>query len=434
MASGEFLRAAVRGAITATVAGYATALLATVTPSSTLLDVLNGSNTVPSQDTCCFTSEVQTSDPTGSLRTLRNSVQSSCHCTNDTINGTSKGTASWKSAYAGSATAEVDGTISHTSREGTTSGYFEWFYTFSTNTEYDLVADCSVDGSGPAGRALSVNVYIDSGTVVCTNAALSASGSVHLTAGTHTLYGKHQLSLDLPAGQTGVAKQRSSITWRFEGCETRPEIPISNNTTGGIVDDFHCDPGDPNNTKNEWDDEQGALFRLTCETDPPATASAFYLRYHPDGTDPFLSAAKCVWASGLNFGNIFTPGDSDNDGIYDCFIRSFWSSREGSSTGEGVPGMEDRCIFKFDVKTKTLTSIHEVFEPTTNRWRRARASEYGGIDQCQLPAGGSGLAPEAADGMSGGGNFCDQNGDDVCDASEDSILVLFPAEVDSVIA
>ena len=50
MASGEFLRAAVRGAITATVAGYATALLATVTPSSTLLDVLNGSNTVPSQD------------------------------------------------------------------------------------------------------------------------------------------------------------------------------------------------------------------------------------------------------------------------------------------------------------------------------------------------------------------------------------------------
>ena len=83
MASGEFLRAAVRGAITATVAGYATALLATVTPSSTLLDVLNGSNTVPSQDTCCFTSEVQTSDPTGSLRTLRNSVQSSCHCTND---------------------------------------------------------------------------------------------------------------------------------------------------------------------------------------------------------------------------------------------------------------------------------------------------------------------------------------------------------------
>ena len=37
MASGEFLRAAVRGAITATVAGYATALLATVVQLSEML-------------------------------------------------------------------------------------------------------------------------------------------------------------------------------------------------------------------------------------------------------------------------------------------------------------------------------------------------------------------------------------------------------------
>jgi hypothetical protein len=351
---------------------------------------------------------------------MRNSVQSNCHCVNDTISGKSKGSASWKSAYAGRATAEVSGTISHTTSEGVTTGYFEWFYTFSADAPYDLIADCSIHGSGAAGSVISVTTYIDSGTVVCNSTAVNATGTSHVTPGSHTVYGKHEFLLDLPAGQTGSAKQRSSIKWRLEGCETRPEKPISIDSENGIVDAYLCSGSETKNTKQEWDDEQGALFRLTCEPDPLLDSSAFFLRYHPDGGDPYLSAAECVWAGGRNWANIFTPGDADNDGNYDCFIRSEWSSKE-RGVDLDIPGKKDRCFFTFDLKTKTLTSQHEVLDPSTG-WRSARASELGAFDRCLLPPGGSDLAPQLVDDMTGGGMFCDQNGDDVCDAADDSIL------------
>lgn len=413
---------ALRISVLATVAGYSiSAVVPAVAPGSGFLQSSVGSNIGTGGQSPCCTNAASIQFTAGSLDTRRTYAESDCHCTlgQGTITTTSKGTASWKSAYAGSASAVLSGTISSTTySQGVSYSQVELYYPFTTDSPYEMTVDCSVGGSGSAIDN-SVTVRVDS-MDVCGSNALSATGSIHLTPGSHNLISQHVLDLVLPAGQTGAANQRSSIKWRLDGCESRKANPISNDRISGIVDGYTCDVDEPLNIKQDWFDEQAALFRLTCEGAPDLDSS-FNFRYHPDGTDPYVSAAQCVWGGGQNYGNIYTPGDTDNDGQYDCFVRSEWINAE-PTLAQGVPNMRDFCFFTFDVKTKKLKSEHDVLDPSTNRFRPATAFELGGVDNCALPPGGSALVPQSVNEMTGGIDICDQNGDGVCNAVDVAIL------------
>ncbi len=207
-------------------------------------------------------------------------------------------------------------------------------------------------------------------------------------------------------------KQKSTIKWRLEGCETRKEIAVSNHPYG-IVGDFLCHEGEPPNIKSQWVDEQSTLFRLSCEN------SQFHLRYLPIGVDP-LPAAACVWDLGVNNANIFTPGDSDGDGQYDCFIRSTWTNQE-PGVNQGVPNVKDQCLYNFDVKSRKLKIEHQVLDIFDHVFRPALPSELAAGDRC-VALLSLGLAPESG-GDAGGVLLCDQYVDGVCDGLDNLLLV-----------
>jgi hypothetical protein len=400
------------------VAGYSiTAVLSTVTPGISQIDLTSIEEN--SNISCCTFGHQTASSPSGSLATLWRSVSSECpsQCIAADFTAKATGTVSWENFYGGNTTSDFSTTFTQ-SPSGGSINQFNWSYEFATDEPYELTVECNLYVSNPfGGSSQGFSARIDDNPAVLCNPGVS----VHLTPGNHTLTGGHLLNAHVTgASSSGTVKASSTIRWRLDGCESQKEQPFTLDSNNGIIDNYSCNNDDPFNIKQDWVDEQSAFFRLTCEGAPGAS---FKFRFHPDGTATYLTAAQCVWGGGHNWANIYTAGDTDNDGQYNCFIRSHWLNVEPAPFADGVPNLQDVCSFKFDVKTQKLTTIHEVFDTSTNphRLRAARANELNGVDNCALPPGGLMLAsPSIAE--TGGGNICDQNGDGLCDAIDVAIL------------
>lgn len=412
--------AALRISVLATALGFSTTgVLSTVTPGISQIELyVTEDGLAP----CCTYGHQTASNPSGSLATLRRSASMQCPsgaCYSFTAKGT--GTVSWKHAYEGSVTTDFSTTFTQSYSGSASHSQFNWSYEFATDSPYQLTVECSRDLSDPFNASLLTGgVTIDDNPLQLCNPGVS----VHLTPGNHTLTGGRIFTARVfgpMANNSGTVREKSLIKWRLDGCESRKEIAVSTNDVGGIVFGHSCGDEEPANSKQLWLDEQSAYFDLRCEGFPQ-TPSSFFLKYKPIGIGPYDSAT-CVWGGGQNFANIFTPGDADNDGLDDCFIRSSWHNEEPGQA-QGVPGLQDRCVFKFDVKTKKLKRAHEVLAGTApnQRWRQATFSELGGVDLCASLPGGLALGPDSVTDNTGTAMFCDQNGDGVCNANDNSIL------------
>jgi concanavalin A-like lectin/glucanase superfamily protein len=108
-----------------------------------------------------------------------------------------------------------------------------------------------------------------------------------------------------------------------------------------IVSGLSCGPAAAVPLRS-WTDEVNNKFELFCQLIPdPDAAPEFHLKYNG------RRVGRCPWASGRNFGAVVHAGDSDGDGKFNCFLGSFWRSRE-PGTRQGVAGGQDWKTYTFN--------------------------------------------------------------------------------------
>jgi choice-of-anchor C domain-containing protein len=131
-----------------------------------------------------------------------------------------------------------------------------------------------------------------------------------------------------------------------------------------IVSGLSCGPGpargDPLRSWNDGDDNE---FQLFCQ-DIPDAAPEFHLNYvTPSGS---RQVGRCPWEGGRNFSEILHTGDNNSDGAIDCFLSSFWLSREPGLPelvvpNQGVsPTAMDWKAYLFNAQTGTLVLKHYI--------------------------------------------------------------------------
>ena len=149
------------------------------------------------------------------------------------------------------------------------------------------------------------------------------------------------------------------------GCAPPPSGP---KTIDNLVVGLSCGPVSQTPLR-QWNDEDDNRFQLLCEAVGTA-APEFRLRYNG------RAVGRCPWAKGINAAQITHPGDGDADGLFDCFLGSFWRSanqppcRGSRARKTGRPTCSIPRQHDWFCDTSFHRTVPAAGSPTGRSWKR----------------------------------------------------------------